>query len=107
MLESFRNDMKRVSPNRLILFICLLTFLASAAVAFFAFERLPHLEDEVAYLFQAKTMALGHLTVPSPARPEAFWTPFVLDHQGQRFGKYPPGWPAILAGEHQPSPSIA
>lgn len=89
--------MKRASPNRLILFICLLTFLASAAVAYFAFERLPHLEDEVAYLFQAKTLALGRLTVPSPAQPEAFWTPFVLDHQGQRFGKYPPGWPAILA----------
>jgi len=45
----------------------------------FAFERLPHLEDEVAYLFQARTMAMGRLTVPSPAQPDSFWTPFVLD----------------------------
>ncbi len=87
---------RRVRP-RPILFVCLAALLATAAVAAFAFERLPHLEDEVAYLFQAKTLALGRLTVPSPEPEEAFWTPFVLDYQGQRFGKYSPGWPAILA----------
>lgn len=89
--------MKDTSPNKLILIICVLAFVATAAAAYFAFERLPHLEDEVAYLFQAKTMAMGRLTVPSPTHPEAFWTPFVLDHEGQRFGKYPPGWPGVLA----------
>ncbi len=83
--------------RRPILIVCALTVLATAAVAYFAFERLPHLEDEVAYLYQARTMALGRLTVPSPELPHAFWTPFVLDHRGQRFGKYPPGWPALLA----------
>ena len=33
--------------NRLIVFICTLAFIATAAVSYFAFERLPHLEDEV------------------------------------------------------------
>jgi 4-amino-4-deoxy-L-arabinose transferase-like glycosyltransferase len=89
--------MKRISPNKLILIICVLAFVVTAAVAYFAFERLPHLEDEVAYLFQARTMALGRLTVPTPAMKQAFWMPFVLDYQGERFGKYPPGWPGILA----------
>jgi 4-amino-4-deoxy-L-arabinose transferase-like glycosyltransferase len=89
--------MKRVSANKLILLICLLAFASAAAVSIFAFERLAHLEDEVAYLYQARTIALGRLTVPSPEQPGAFWTPFVLDHQGQRFGKYPPGWPALLS----------
>ena len=89
--------MKRISPNTLILILCVLAFVVTAAVAHFAFERLPHLEDEVAYLFQARTMALGRLTVPTPGAEQAFWTPFVLDYQGQRFGKYPPGWPGILA----------
>jgi 4-amino-4-deoxy-L-arabinose transferase-like glycosyltransferase len=95
--EGFGAKLACVRPARLIVLICLLAFLATAAVAWLAFERLPHLEDEVAYLFQAKTMALGRLTVPSPAHPDAFWTPFVLDYRGQRFGKYPPGWPAVLA----------
>jgi 4-amino-4-deoxy-L-arabinose transferase-like glycosyltransferase len=87
----------RINSGRLIVLLCMVALLITSAVAFFAFERLPHLEDEVAYLFQAKTMALGRLTVPSPNHPEAFWTPFVLDYHGQRFGKYPPGWPAVLA----------
>ncbi len=95
-------DKHEASPKdhhstRWILLICALAFFSTAAVASFAFERLPHLEDEVAYLFQARTMGLGRLTVPSPPHPDAFWTPFVLDYQGQRFGKYAPGWPGVLA----------
>lgn len=88
---------KTQPATRLIGLICALALLSTAAVAYFAFERLPHLEDEVAYLFQARTLALGRLTVPSPSHPDSFWIPFVLDHNGQRFGKYPPGWPALLA----------
>jgi 4-amino-4-deoxy-L-arabinose transferase-like glycosyltransferase len=88
---------RKISAAKPILLICLLGFLLTASASYFAFERLPHLEDEVAYLFQAKTLALGRLTVPSPNHPDSFWTPFVLDHGGQRFGKYPPGWPAVLA----------
>jgi 4-amino-4-deoxy-L-arabinose transferase-like glycosyltransferase len=86
-----------LKPKWLILLICAAALLATAAFATFAFERLPHLEDEVAYLFQARTLAMGRLTVPSPAQPDSFWTPFVLDYRGQRFGKYTPGWPAMLA----------
>lgn len=89
--------MKGIGPRKLVFCLCALTFLVTATIAYLAFERLPHLEDEVAYLFQAKTMAMGHLTVPSPNPVDAFWMPFVLDHQGQRFGKYPPGWPGVLA----------
>ncbi len=81
----------------LIFLICLAAFGAGITIATCAFERLPHLEDEVAYLFQAKTLALGRLTVPSPQHADAFWIPFVLDYRGQRFGKYSPGWPAFLA----------
>ena len=91
------NSMKRIPPGRLILFLCAIALLATGAIALLAFEGVPHLEDEVAYLFQARTMARGRLTVDSPPIPDAFWTPFVLDHEGQRFGKYPPGWPAVLA----------
>jgi 4-amino-4-deoxy-L-arabinose transferase-like glycosyltransferase len=95
--DGFVERARRKRPQRAIALICVLAVVATASVAYFAFERLPHLEDEVAYLFQARTMALGRLTVPSPAEPESFWTPFVLDYRGQRFGKYPPGWPALLA----------
>lgn len=44
------------------------------------FERLPHLEDEFAYLFQAKVFAGGHLWVERPAGVEVkvLWQPFVI-----------------------------
>ncbi len=61
-------------------------------------QRMPHVQDSVAYLFQAKTFALGRLWVPAPAHPDFFKHEFiVLDHAGRWFSKYPPGWPALLA----------
>ena len=83
--------------DRLALVVVLLVILAAVLVGNLIFERLPHLEDEFAYLWQAKTFAEGHLTLPTPQFPKSFLIPFVIDHQGQRFGKYPPGWPAALS----------
>ncbi|HLF90944.1 MAG TPA: hypothetical protein VI451_18520 [Anaerolineales bacterium] len=78
----------------------LLSFIAIAAaylVASRVFENIPHLEDEVAYVWQAKLMAAGKVTIPTPIEPKKFLIPFVVDYNGQRFGKYPLGWPALLA----------
>lgn len=76
----------------------LLAFSLSAILSRAAFERLPHLEDELAYLFQARIFASGHITVDIPEPPHAYWQPFVVDYDptGQRFGKYSPGWPMLL-----------
>lgn len=77
--------------------ICLAAFMAITVLADRIFEHVPHSEDEVAYLFQARVLAQNRLTVPTPPNDQAFWTPFVVDYQGQRFGKYPPGWPLLLS----------
>ncbi len=61
------------------------------------FEGIPHLEDEYAYLWEARVMARGEIKMPSPSCPRCFLVPFVVDYQGFRFGKYPPGWPAALS----------
>lgn len=76
--------------------VCL-AFAAAAAMSWFVLDALPHLEDEVAYLYQAKVMARGALWAPEPENPTPFWVPFVLTVNGRRFSKYPPGWPAVLA----------
>jgi hypothetical protein len=61
-------------------------------------ERMPHVQDSVGYLFQAKTFALGRLWVPTPAQPQFFTHEFiVMDAVGRWFSKYSPGWPALLA----------
>ena len=61
------------------------------------FEGIPHIEDEVAYVWQARALTEGHLKIASPPNPRSYLVPFIVDYQGDRFGKYPPGWPALLA----------
>ncbi len=71
--------------------------LAAYAVAERVFEGLPHVEDEMAYVWQAKVFAHGKLTAPTPSDAQNMQVPFVVDEHGQRFAKYPPGWPVVLA----------
>lgn len=73
--------------------------LASLALTFFAFEAMPHVEDEVAYLFQAHTLAGGAVSVPAP---EAGALPgldyYLLEvREGRWYSTTLPGWPAALA----------
>ncbi len=81
----------------LTLLLAFFSFAASAYVSDRVFERLPHLEDEVAYLFQARILARGDLVIATPEPRIAFWQPFVVDRDGRRFGKYTLGWPLQLA----------
>jgi hypothetical protein len=77
-----------------------LALAATALTAYLStdiFERMPHLEDEFANLWQAHVYADGSLSLPSPDEPRSFLVPFVIDYHGQRFAKYPPGWPAALS----------
>lgn len=83
--------------DRLALIFSLAVILAAVLVGNLIFENMPHLEDEFAYLWQAKTIAGGDLTLPTPEFSKSFLIPFVIDYQGQRFGKYPLGWPAALS----------
>ncbi|MBI2863852.1 MAG: glycosyltransferase family 39 protein, partial [Chloroflexi bacterium] len=71
--------------------------LGSAHVSQAVFYGLPHVEDEHAFLFQAKVLASGRLFVQSPPDPKFFPTQFVIDKEGKRFGKYPPGYPLVLS----------
>lgn len=75
----------------------LLAILACFLVSDLVFERLAHIEDEMAYLWQAQVIAKNQLTLPSPEQPKSFLVPFVIDYNGQRFGKYPLGWPVVLS----------
>jgi hypothetical protein len=83
--------------DRIALIISLLGVLAGYLVHDRIFERLGHIEDEMAYVWQAQAIAGGHLTVPSPPESKSFLYPFVVDYNGQRFGKYPLGWPVVLS----------
>jgi 4-amino-4-deoxy-L-arabinose transferase-like glycosyltransferase len=83
--------------DRIALILSLIGVLVTYIVTMRIFEGVPHIEDEIAYVWQAQAATRGQLTVPSPPDPHSFLVPFVVDYDGRRFGKYPPGWPALLA----------
>lgn len=82
-----------------------LVILAAVAVVnlaltlFTLFETLqdyPNSADEYAYLVSAEIFARGRLSVPSPHLPRFFDVMHVVNN-GTFYGKYPPGWSAILS----------
>ena len=83
--------------DRFALLLCVLGVFASFFVACVIFENIPHTEDEISYLWQARVFASGRLSVPTPPHAKSMFVPFVVDYQGRRFTKYPPGWPAVLS----------
>nr|BAL52597.1 hypothetical conserved protein [uncultured prokaryote] len=87
----------RSLPARLHLLLAGSVVTASLLLNRTVFESVPHTEDEVAFLFQAATLARGHLVAPAPPVPDAFAIPFVIVRDGMWFGKYPPGYPLVLA----------
>ena len=86
-----------MTANRLVLLIAAVFILLVALISHGIFERIPHVEDEAAYWFQAQVFAQGRLAVATPPYAASYWSPFVIDYNGLRFGKYPPGFPLLLA----------
>lgn len=77
--------------------LSILAVFVSLLVSDRVFERMAHLEDELAFVWQAEVIAEGRLTLPSPIEPERFLIPMVVDFEGNRFAKYPLGWPVLLS----------
>ncbi|WP_170411945.1 glycosyltransferase family 39 protein [Ruegeria arenilitoris] len=73
--------------------------IATLVLEWLAFERVPHVQDELAYMFQAKTYASGALYVPAmPEGPREAFEHYLLDHHNGRWiSVFTPGWPAFLA----------
>ncbi|MBW0008182.1 MAG: hypothetical protein JO335_10780 [Sphingomonas sp.] len=86
------------SSKRLPWLAALWVFAATLFLNLVAFNRLPR-TDEVHYLFQAKTFALGHLyaLAPGGAMDTALQPGSMMFVDGKWFSMFPPGWPAALA----------
>ncbi len=66
-------------------------------LSIFSYQRHPHLGDEIAYLYHARYLATGSLTMPTPVSLGAFDLD-LLDHDATRWWASPPvGWPLVLA----------
>jgi hypothetical protein len=64
--------------------------------AVWTLERFPNSGDEYAYRISAELFSHGRLSVPSP-EPRHFFDVYHVLNDGKFYGKYPPGWPLLLA----------
>lgn len=93
-------DRVNASPGKALPWAAALwVFAVTLLLNIVAFDRMPRIPDEVAYLFQAKTFALGHLYVPAPdgAMAAALGYDWIAIADGKWYSIFPPGWPAALA----------
>lgn len=88
---------KSRSDARLPLYIAAFVLIACAVLSYFSFQNVPHVEDEVIYLMQAKMLAQGQLAVPAPPSPESFEFYLMDTHKGLWFATTFPGWAMVLA----------
>lgn len=82
---------------RLPLVVALWVTIVAAGVNYAVLERLPHIEDGVSYLFQAKYFAAGRLFLPPPPDAESFRMDLTLVAGGKWYGYAFPGWPLLLS----------
>lgn len=70
---------------------------AAIVLSTVAYERHPHLADDVVYLMHAKYFAEGLLSMPAPPSIDAFDVHLMMYETNRWYSPVPPGWPAILA----------
>jgi hypothetical protein len=56
--------------------------------------------DESAYVYQARMLAQGHVTLSSRVHAEFFYPWLFGERNGRIFSQYQPGWPAVIAVGH-------
>jgi len=72
-----------------------LVFITALFFSIVCFDRIPHVEDAIAQLLQARIFASGHFTAEPFLPQEFFFYGFMVD-TGRWFSQYPPGHPLML-----------
>jgi 4-amino-4-deoxy-L-arabinose transferase-like glycosyltransferase len=85
-----------MKDRRWTLLVAIVSTIAARLIALYALGDVPHVMDEIAYVFQAKTYLTGHVTAPV-SLPRAAFALWFVDDRATKYGIFPPGWPAVLA----------
>ncbi|MFN2399265.1 MAG: ArnT family glycosyltransferase [Gemmatimonadaceae bacterium] len=83
--------------DRFVLVAAACVVFVTAMLATLVYERHPHVPDEVSYLYHARYLAHGMLSMPVPPVPEAFNVDLMTYEATRWYSPVPPGWPFILA----------
>ena len=72
------------------------TTVVAAILSAVVFGRIPHVQDSIAQLFQARIFAGGRLWAPAPPLPDFFGAAHMILRDGRWFSQYPPGHALLL-----------
>jgi len=104
--ESFFDDRglterwRRLMPWLAVSLLALAAVIATAYINTEYASRLPHVPDEVSYIFQARVLASGNFSAPAPPVPDSFeffYPPLIALSDGKWASIYPFGHPIVLA----------
>jgi 4-amino-4-deoxy-L-arabinose transferase-like glycosyltransferase len=95
--DAAAGEQQRRGVPTMVWLAALWVFGAAAVLNLVSYQAHPHVADEFAYLYQARFLAEGVLTMPAPPAPEAFDV-YLMQFDGARwYPVTPPGWPAVLS----------
>lgn len=88
----------QMKVSNLLILASLWIFIITNIFSYAIFEHIPHIQDSIAQLFQAKIFAQGRLTVAPPPIPEFFQYFYdnIIITENKWYSQYPPGHPFFL-----------
>ncbi|MCX5886463.1 MAG: glycosyltransferase family 39 protein [Proteobacteria bacterium] len=87
----------RLPQKYFLLLFSSLVFILANLFSWTVFEHIPHVQDEIAQLFQTKIFASGHVTAPLPPIADFFRYRFDnMIFSDRWYSEYPPGHPFLL-----------
>jgi hypothetical protein len=90
----------RPVAGRLFIMLVLLSIIClclTTVYARYVLQMFPNSGDEYAYLFQSATFQGGRLYNPTHPMQQSFRCSHIPAKDGKWVGRFPPGWPALLA----------
>ena len=84
-----------INQKTFLLIVFIAPFLATLLLSHFVFDRIPHVQDSIAQLFQAKIFASGNLYATSHPLKEFFDYTHIINN-GKWYSQYPPGHALFL-----------
>ncbi|MGQ9678310.1 MAG: glycosyltransferase family 39 protein [bacterium] len=87
-LKTVLNWLFNIKPRLFLILTAGFLFLVSNLVSYFVFEHLPHIQDSISQLFQARIFAQGKIHLPSPQFPDFFDYTHIINN-GNWYSQYP------------------
>ncbi len=85
------------SVDRFVLAAAIWVIACSSLLNVTSYQRMPHLADEVTYLYQGRYFAQGRLSMPAPPVAEAFDLDLMTFETDRWYAPTAPGWPLLLS----------